>query len=191
MKLVETNLTGAEQSMLNEVATTQGSCHHNSSLVATWVHDEIADTDRYVETVSLLAADPAVQEAVVTCLTNLIATRLDVEAVTQQALDAIAVATTATSGGEQPVLLVDPLGKRCGEPHREGLSPVSVNLAAVIDAVENRLARFGFARASRTSDRRIRDGAAHRELLARPPVLAGSTTATRADAEARTGPVSD
>jgi hypothetical protein len=168
---VETNLTGAEQSMLNEVATTQGPWHHNASLVATWLHDEIADTDRNVEAVSLLAAVPAAQEVVVTRLTNLIATRLDVEEVTQQALDAIAVATAATSGGEHPVLVVDPLGKRCGEPYREGLSPVSVTLAAVIDAVEYRLARFEFARASRTSDRRSRNGAAQLDRAAAHEVM--------------------
>ena len=91
------------------------------------MHDEVADTDRYVETVSLLAADPAVQEAVVTRLTNLIATRLDVGAVTQQALDALAVAPAATSGGEQPVLLstllADGVGSLIEKACRPSASP--------------------------------------------------------------------
>jgi hypothetical protein len=60
------------------------------AVVATWVHDEVADTDRYVETVTPLASDPAVQAAVIDRLTNEIVTRLDVQAVTQEALDAIA-----------------------------------------------------------------------------------------------------
>src|SRR3954467_4753757 len=60
------------------------------AVVATWVHDEISDTDRYVQTVTPLASDPAVQDAVTTRATNGIFTRLDVEAVTQQAVDALA-----------------------------------------------------------------------------------------------------
>jgi hypothetical protein len=60
------------------------------AVVATWVHDEISDTDRYVETVGPLAEDPAVQDAVVARVTNEVFTRLEVEAVTQEALDALA-----------------------------------------------------------------------------------------------------
>ena len=60
------------------------------AVVATWVHDEISDTDRYVQTVTPLASDPAVQSAVVARVTDGIVTRLDVEAVSKQALDAIA-----------------------------------------------------------------------------------------------------
>src|SRR4051812_36244042 len=60
------------------------------AVVATWVHDEISDTDRYVETVTPLASDPAVQDAVIVRATHAIYTRLDVEAGTQQAVDALA-----------------------------------------------------------------------------------------------------
>jgi hypothetical protein len=59
------------------------------AIVATWVHDEISDTDRYVETVTPLAADPAVQNAVAARVTDAIFTRLDVRAVTQEAVDAL------------------------------------------------------------------------------------------------------
>ena len=34
------------------------------SIVASWAHDEISDTDRYVETVTPLASNPAVQKAI-------------------------------------------------------------------------------------------------------------------------------
>src|SRR6201995_3011376 len=34
------------------------------SVLATWAHDEVGDTDRYVQTVAPLASDPAVQNAI-------------------------------------------------------------------------------------------------------------------------------
>jgi hypothetical protein len=55
-----------------------------------WAHDEVSDTDRYVETVAPLASDPAVQKAMVDRITREIFTRLDVEAVTKEAVDALA-----------------------------------------------------------------------------------------------------
>jgi hypothetical protein len=60
------------------------------AVVATWVHDEISDTDRYVETVTPLAADPAVQNAAAARVTDAIFSRLQVQAVTQEAVDALA-----------------------------------------------------------------------------------------------------
>jgi hypothetical protein len=60
------------------------------SVVAVWARSEIGDTDRYVQTVEPLASDPAVQAAVTTQLTNLVFQYLDVQSVTQQAIDAIA-----------------------------------------------------------------------------------------------------
>lgn len=59
------------------------------AVVARWAHDEIAQTDRYVETVAPLASDPIVQAAVVDRLTTQIIDRLAVEAVTQKAVDAL------------------------------------------------------------------------------------------------------
>lgn len=60
------------------------------SVVATWAHDEIGDTDRYVETVAPLASEPAVQNALTTLVTDVIVTQLKVDEVTREALDALA-----------------------------------------------------------------------------------------------------
>ena len=60
------------------------------AVVARWAHDEVSDTDRYVETITPLATDPAVQNAIVNRITQEIFTRLDVRAVTEEAVDALA-----------------------------------------------------------------------------------------------------
>jgi len=60
------------------------------AVVAMWAHDEISDTDRYVETITPLADDPAVQNAMVNRITQEIFTRLDVQAVTEEAVAALA-----------------------------------------------------------------------------------------------------
>jgi hypothetical protein len=60
------------------------------AVVARWAHDEVADTDRYVESVAPLAQDPAVQAAVTDRITAEITSRLRVQAVTQEAIDALA-----------------------------------------------------------------------------------------------------
>ncbi|MER6025826.1 hypothetical protein [Streptomyces sp. NPDC001851] len=52
------------------------------AVVAVWVHDTIADTDRYVQTVAPLASEPAVQSALVNRLTDRVVTQVDVQAVT-------------------------------------------------------------------------------------------------------------
>src|SRR6478752_5986474 len=61
-----------------------------AAILATWTHDVVSDTDRYVEVVTPLASDPAVQAAVTTRVTDEIFTRLDVQAVTQDAVNALA-----------------------------------------------------------------------------------------------------
>jgi hypothetical protein len=58
-------------------------------VVARWAHNEVSDTDRYVESVSSLATDPAVQRAVADRITTEITSRLEIEAVTQQAVEAL------------------------------------------------------------------------------------------------------
>ena len=60
------------------------------AVVAIWAHDEIGDTDRYVQTVAPLASDPAVQDAISSRITEEIFSRLDVKAITQDAVDALA-----------------------------------------------------------------------------------------------------
>ncbi|WP_243058349.1 hypothetical protein [Nocardioides sp. SR21] len=59
-------------------------------VVARWVHNEVADTDRYVESIEPLAQDPAIQSAVADKITAEIMTRLQVEAVTEEAVKALA-----------------------------------------------------------------------------------------------------
>jgi hypothetical protein len=59
------------------------------AVVATWAHDEVGDTDRYVETVAPLASDPAVQDAVIERITTEIFARIDIRAITQEAIDAL------------------------------------------------------------------------------------------------------
>ncbi|MFS4096230.1 hypothetical protein [Streptomyces sp. AF1A] len=54
------------------------------TVVAVWVHDTVADTDRYVQTVAPLASDPAVQSALVNRLTDRVVAQVDVQAVTAQ-----------------------------------------------------------------------------------------------------------
>jgi hypothetical protein len=52
------------------------------AVVAVWVHDTVADTDRYVQTVTPLASEPAVQSALVNRLTDRVVAQVDVQAVT-------------------------------------------------------------------------------------------------------------
>ena len=59
------------------------------AIVASWAHDEISDTDRYVQTVTPLASDPAVQKAIADRVTTELFNRLNVKAVTQDAIDAL------------------------------------------------------------------------------------------------------
>ena len=56
-------------------------------VVARWVNNEVASTDRYVESVAPLAKDAAIQDAVVIRITDEIMAKLQVQAVTEQALD--------------------------------------------------------------------------------------------------------
>jgi hypothetical protein len=59
-------------------------------VVARWAHNEVADTDRFVESVAPLADDPAVQAAITDRITNEITTRLKVDAITEEAVKALA-----------------------------------------------------------------------------------------------------
>ena len=61
-----------------------------AAVVASWAHDVVGNTDRYVQTVGPLAHDPAVQDAVVERITREVFSRLDVEAVTREAVAALA-----------------------------------------------------------------------------------------------------
>lgn len=80
-----------------------GSLFAPLAAAAVWVHSELSDTERYVETVAPLARDPAVQTAVTERTTNTITTRLDVDGVTRHAVDAIIAKT------DVPPLIADQL----------------------------------------------------------------------------------
>ncbi|WP_244928087.1 hypothetical protein [Nocardioides sp. W7] len=60
------------------------------TVVATWAHDQIGDTDRYVETVAPLASDPAVQSAIATRISEEIFAYIAVDEVTTEVLTALA-----------------------------------------------------------------------------------------------------
>ncbi len=57
--------------------------------VAVWAANVVTDTDRYVETMTPVAASPAVQDAVVNRATVEIMSRLDVPAIVTRAVDAL------------------------------------------------------------------------------------------------------
>ncbi|MFG2791930.1 hypothetical protein [Streptomyces sp. NPDC048419] len=59
------------------------------ALVAAWVHDEVADTGRYVQTVRPLASDPAVQKVLINRLTDRVVAGIDVAAVTTAITDTL------------------------------------------------------------------------------------------------------
>jgi hypothetical protein len=50
------------------------------SLVAVWTHNQVSDTDRFVETVGPLIADPSVQQALTDRVTSTVFQYVDVEA---------------------------------------------------------------------------------------------------------------
>ncbi|MBG0857445.1 hypothetical protein I2W78_37775 [Streptomyces spinoverrucosus] len=79
------------------------------AVVATWVHDEVADTDRYVRTVAPLGADPAVQSAVTDRLTNRVVANVDVEAVTRWLGEALADAGAPPAVVDRSEALAGPL----------------------------------------------------------------------------------
>jgi hypothetical protein len=59
------------------------------SVLATWARGEIEDTDQYVETITPLASDPAVQDAIATRIEDAIFDRIDLDAITQDVVDAL------------------------------------------------------------------------------------------------------
>lgn len=59
------------------------------SMVSVWARGEVTDTSRYVATITPLASDPAIQEAVTTRVTAEVLAQLDVPALTNEAVGAI------------------------------------------------------------------------------------------------------
>ena len=58
--------------------------------VAVWARNQVTNTDRYVATVTPLASDPAIQNAITNQITTQVFTYLDVQGLTTQAIDAVA-----------------------------------------------------------------------------------------------------
>ena len=59
------------------------------SVVAIWTRNQVTDTDRYVATVTPLASDPAVQQAITDQITAQVFTYIDIQALTTQVVDAL------------------------------------------------------------------------------------------------------
>ena len=59
------------------------------SVVATWARDEIEDTDRYVETITPLASNPAVQQAIAARIETEIYNYIDLDQITQDVVNAL------------------------------------------------------------------------------------------------------
>jgi hypothetical protein len=60
------------------------------SVVAIWTRNQVTNTDRYIATVSPLASDPAIQNAIADQITAQVFTYLDIQGLTNQAVDALA-----------------------------------------------------------------------------------------------------
>jgi hypothetical protein len=60
------------------------------SVAAVWTRNQVTNTDRYIATVSPLASDPAIQAAITDQITAQVFRYLDVQALTNQAVDALA-----------------------------------------------------------------------------------------------------
>ena len=60
------------------------------SVAAVWTSTQLTDTDAYVETVTPLIEEPAVQRALAAAVTNEVFSRLDIEDRTTEALQAVA-----------------------------------------------------------------------------------------------------
>jgi hypothetical protein len=57
--------------------------------VAVWARNQVTNTDRYVATITPLASDPAIQQAVTDQITAQVFTYIDVQALTAQVVDAL------------------------------------------------------------------------------------------------------
>jgi len=125
------------------------------AVVAVWARSQVADTDRYVQTVAPLASDPAVQAAVTTNITNIVFQYLDVQGITQQAVDAIA------STGRVPPALADRLNGLVG-PITDGVR--SFTESQVSNVVQSQAFADAWVAANRT---------AHQSLVA---ALTGDTS---------------
>jgi hypothetical protein len=146
-------------------------------VLASLARNQVTNTDRYVRTVAPLAADPAIQQAVVNQLTAQIFTYLDVQGLTNQAVDALAArglrpqladrlrgfagplasgiqsqafadAWTQANRVAHQALVKALTGQGDGAVTVEG-DTITLNLAPFIETVKQRLVEGGFGLAKR------------------------------------------
>ncbi|MFI1167240.1 hypothetical protein ACH4UM_27475 [Streptomyces sp. NPDC020801] len=79
------------------------------AVVAAWVHSQVFDTGRYVQTVAPLATEPAVQNVVVDRLTNRVVDEIDVQAITASLTKALANAGAPPKVVDASTALAGPL----------------------------------------------------------------------------------
>ena len=77
------------RSIIVMILVTVGAILAPLTVVATWAHDQIGDTDQFLETVTPLASDPAVQNAIADRITQEINSAINVEEITGEALTAL------------------------------------------------------------------------------------------------------
>jgi hypothetical protein len=145
----------AWRSVLSAVLIVLGCVLAPVALTTVWVHNQVADTDRFTTTVSPLVRDPAVQAALTDRVTDTVFTYVDVRELADDAVDALA-------GQGLPPRLADRLHDLTG--------PLA---SSVRDFVHTRVAElFASDQFARAFDRMIR--VAHQQANA---VLSGSASA--------------
>jgi LPXTG-motif cell wall-anchored protein len=77
------------QSIVSAVLIVLGCLLAPVALATVWTHRQVADTDRFVATMSPLIQDPSVQAALTTRVTDTVFTYVDVQAVANEAVDAL------------------------------------------------------------------------------------------------------
>jgi hypothetical protein len=159
------------------------------SVAAIWTRNQVTNTDRYVATVSPLASDPAIQAAITDQITTQVFTYIDVQGLTNQAVDALAERGLTPALADQLRALAVPIANGVQSFTRSQVArvvesdafadawiqanrvahaelvaalsgdgggsvtvendTVSVNLAAFIEVVKQRLVESGFSVAAR------------------------------------------
>lgn len=158
---VVTSPTGRWRSFLATALITVSAVLAPLAVVAVWAHDDIGDTDRYVELVTPLASDPAVQDAVIARVTRELLDRLTESPLTDALRGVVEeqvgrlvrsprfvdVWIRANRAAHTQVVAVL-TGNTGSSVDVEG-GTVRLNLAGVIEAVKERLVASGLPLAER------------------------------------------
>jgi riboflavin transporter FmnP len=133
------------------------------SVVAVWARNQVTNTNRYVATVTPLAEDPAIQQAITDQITNLVFTYIDVRGLTTQAVDAL------TQRGSLPPRVADQL-QALAVPISNGLQSFTHSQVAKI--VQSQAFADAWVQANR---------AAHQELVKALTGEGGGTITVESD----------